>query len=150
MDESLNIKVVRLQSGEDIIADVITDEDVTILNNPMVIVIRRTSTGSVMMMVPWLPVEVISDNIATLNNSEIVTETNPKDSLIEYYLNAVGVVAKESEMNGDMLAKANNKLKSKEEELWEDEVEEYYEDEPNTLDDLLNSLEGPKDKKQLH
>jgi len=150
MDESLNIKVVRLQSGEDIIADVITDEDVTILNNPMVIVIRRTSTGSVMMMVPWLPVEVISDNIATLNNSEIITETNPKDSLIEYYLNAVGVVAKESEMNGDMLAKANNKLKSKEEELWEDEVEEYYEDEPNTLDDLLNSLEGPKDKKQLH
>src|SRR5210317_106716 len=114
MDESLNIKVVRLQSGEDIIADVITDEDVTILNNPMVIVIRRTSTGSVMMMVPWLPVEVISDNIATLNNSEIVTETNPKDSLIEYYLNAVGVVAKESEMNGDMLAKANNKLKGKE------------------------------------
>ena len=150
MDESLNIKVVRLQSGEDIIADVITDEDVTILNNPMVIVIRRTSTGSVMMMVPWLPVEVISDNIATLNNSEIVTETNPKDSLIEYYLNAVGVVAKESEMNGDMLAKANNKLKGKEEELWEDEIDQYYEDEPNTLDDLLNSLEGPKDKKQLH
>jgi len=150
MDESLNIKVVRLQSGEDIIADVITDEDVTILNNPMVIVIRRTSTGSVMMMVPWLPVEVISDNIATLNNSEIVTETNPKDSLIEYYLNAVGVVAKESEMNGDMLAKANNKLKGKEEELWENEIDQYYEDEPNTLDDLLNSLEGPKDKKQLH
>ena len=150
MDESLNIKVVRLQSGEDIVADVITDEDVTILNNPMVIVIRRTSTGSVMMMVPWLPVEVISDNIATLNNSEIVTETNPKDSLIEYYLNAVGVVAKESEMNGDMLAKANNKLKGKEEELWENEIDQYYEDEPNTLDDLLNSLEGPKDKKQLH
>ena len=151
MAESLNIKVVRLQSGEDIIADVITDDDITILNNPMVVMIRRSTTGSVMMMVPWLPVEVISDNIATLNNSEIVTETNPKNSLIEYYLNAVGQVAKESEMNGDMLAKANDQIKESGETTdWTDELEEYYEDEPNTLEELLNTMQGPKDKKQLH
>lgn len=142
MAESLNIKVVRLQSGEDIIADVIADENTTVLNSPMVIVIRRGPTGSVMMMVPWLPVEVISDNMAILNNSEIVTETSPKDSLIEYYLNIVGQVAKESQMNGDMLAKANMNAK--------DEVEEYYDDDSSTIDDLLNSLERPKDKSQLH
>ena len=148
MAESLNIKVVRLQSGEDIIADVIADENTTVLNSPMVIVIRRGPTGSVMMMVPWLPVEVISDNMAILNNSEIVTETSPKDSLIEYYLNIVGQVAKESQMNGDMLAKAN--MNAKGEEPWMDEVEEYYDDDSSTIDDLLNSLERPKDKSQLH
>ena len=148
MAESLNIKVVRLQSGEDIIADIISDDNTTVLNSPMVIVIRRSPTGSVMMMVPWLPVEVISDNIAILNNSEIVTETNPKNSLIEYYLNAVGQVAKESQMNGDMLAKAN--MNAKGEEPWMDEVEEYYDDDSSTIDDLLNSLERPKDKSQLH
>ena len=148
MAESLNIKVVRLQSGEDIIADIITDENTTVLNSPMVIVIRRGPTGSVMMMVPWLPVEVISDNMAILNNSEIVTETSPKDSLIEYYLNAIGQIEKESQKNGDMLAKANKNIQKEDE--WMDEVEEYYDDDSSTIDDLLNSLERPKDKSQLH
>jgi len=148
MAESLNIKVVRLQSGEDIIADIIADENTTVLNSPMVIVIRRGPTGSVMMMVPWLPVEVISDNIAILNNSEIVTETSPKDSLIEYYLNAIGQIEKESQRNGDMLAKANKNIQREDE--WMDEVDEYYDDDSSTIDDLLNSLERPKDKSQLH
>ena len=148
MAESLNIKVVRLQSGEDIIADVIADENTTVLNSPMVIVIRRGPTGSVMMMVPWLPVEVISDNMAILNNSEIVTETSPKDSLIEYYLNAIGQIEKESQKNGDMLAKANKNIQREDE--WMDEVDEYYDDDSSTIDDLLNSLERPKDKSQLH
>ena len=148
MAESLNIKVVRLQSGEDIIADVIADENTTVLNSPMVLVIRRGPTGSVMMMVPWLPVEVISDNIAILNNSEIVTETSPKDSLIEYYLNAIGQIEKESQRNGDMLAKANKNIQREDE--WMDEVDEYYDDDSSTIDDLLNSLERPKDKSQLH
>jgi len=148
MAESLNIKVVRLQSGEDIIADIIADENTTVLNSPMVIVIRRGPTGSVMMMVPWLPVEVISDNMAILNNSEIVTETSPKDSLIEYYLNAIGQIEKESQRNGDMLAKANKNIQREDE--WIDEVDEYYDDDSSTIDDLLNSLERPKDKGQLH
>jgi len=148
MAESLNIKVVRLQSGEDIIADIIADENTTVLNSPMVIVIRRGPTGSVMMMVPWLPVEVISDNIAILNNSEIVTETSPKDSLIEYYLNAIGQIEKESQRNGDMLDKANKNIQR--EDGWMDEVDEYYDDDSSTIDDLLNSLERPKDKSQLH
>lgn len=148
MAESLNIKVVRLQSGEDIIADIIADENTTVLNSPMVIVIRRGPTGSVMMMVPWLPVEVISDNMAILNNSEIVTETSPKDSLIEYYLNAIGQIEKESQKNGDMLAKANKNIQREDE--WMDEVDEYYDDDSSTIDDLLNSLERPKDKSQLH
>ena len=148
MAESLNIKVVRLQSGEDIIADIIADENTTVLNSPMVIVIRRSPTGSVMMMVPWLPVEVISDNMAILNNSEIVTETSPKDSLIEYYLNAIGQIEKESQRNGDMLDKANKNIQREDE--WMDEVDEYYDDDSSTIDDLLNSLERPKDKGQLH
>ena len=148
MAESLNIKIVRLQSGEDIIADIISDDNTTVLNSPMVIVIRRGPTGSVMMMVPWLPVEVISDNMAILNNSEIVTETNPKNSLIEYYLNAVGQITKESQRNGDLLAKAN--MNSKSEESWMNEVDEYYHDDSSSIDDLLNNLERSKDKSQLH
>ena len=70
MDNQQNIKLVRLQSGEDVIADITSDSDSTILNNPMVLMVRRSPKGSVMMMVPWLPIEIISDNMATLNKRE--------------------------------------------------------------------------------
>ena len=57
-----NIKIVRLQSGEDIVADFIEDDenDVVMLNNPMHIIFKRIPTGqTVMMMMPWLPIEQI-------------------------------------------------------------------------------------------
>ena len=152
MDEELSIKVIRLQSGEDIIADIISDGDYTILNNPMVVMVRRTPTGSVMMMSPWLPVEVISDNIASINNSEIVTTVNPRDSLVEYYLTRVG------ETNED-IEKSDFSLKEYSASTTQDYLDTFLEnnsdyeeryDEDETVDDLLNSLETPTDKKHLH
>jgi len=84
------IKIVRLQSGEDIIADctAIEDSDTVLLNRPMHIVFKRVSTGrSVMMMMPWLPIELIKENSAIIY--EVLTVINPKDDLVEYYSNAV-------------------------------------------------------------
>ena len=155
MDEELNIKVIRLQSGEDVIADIIDDEDVTILNNPMVLVLRRSPTGSVMMMSPWLPVEVISDNIASINNTEIVTITNPRDSLVEYYLTRVGQTIIEVEKSDEMLQKYNQDLSGSDGDYLDTfleqntNYEESYDDE-TTMEDLLDNLNIPTDKKQLH
>ena len=156
MDEQLNIKVIRLQSGEDVIADIIDDNDTTILNNPMVLILRRSPTGSVMMMSPWLPVEVISDNIASINNSEIVTITSPRDSLIEYYLTRVGQTIVEVEKSDEMLQKYNEELSG---ETNGDYLDTFLEqntnyndsyDEETTMEDLLDNLNIPTDKKQLH
>ena len=154
MANTQNIKVVRLQSGEDIIADVISDNDTTILNNPMVVMLRRSQTGSVMMMAPWLPVELISDNIATINNTEIVTETKPKDSLVEYYLTMVDRTETDALKSGEMLEKYNENLSDK-----KDYIDEYlddnmgYEDaeydEESAMEELLSNMSMP-DKKQLH
>ena len=86
------IKIVRLQSGEDIIADctAIEDSDTVLLNRPMHIVFKRVSTGkSVMMMMPWLPIELIKENSAIIYETDILTVIDPKDDLIEYYSNAV-------------------------------------------------------------
>ena len=87
------IKIVRLQSGEDIIADctAIEDSDTVLLNRPMHIVFKRVSTGkSVMMMMPWLPIELIKENSAIIYETDILTVIDPKDDLVEYYSNAVG------------------------------------------------------------
>lgn len=155
MDDQLNIKVMRLHTGEDVIADIITDGDSTILNNPMVVILRRSVTGSVMMMSPWLPVELISDNIASINNSEILTITNPKDSLIEYYLTRVGQTTIEVENSDKMLQEFNQSALNGKQDYLDTFLESNYEyeepyDEDETVDDLLNSLQTPTDKKQLH
>ena len=152
MDEELSIKVIRLQSGEDIIADIISDGDHTILNNPMVVMVRRSPTGSVMMMSPWLPVEVISDNIASINNSEIVTTVNPRDSLVEYYLTRVGETNEDIEKSDFSLNEYNASTPQDYLDTFLENNSDYegrY-DEDETVDDLLNSLETPTDKKHLH
>ncbi len=87
-----NIRIVRLQSGEDIIADCIEnlEDDIVELKRPMHIIFKRIQTGkSVMMMMPWLPVELIKKNTAHIYGADILTYIEPKDDLIEYYNNAV-------------------------------------------------------------
>jgi len=83
-----NIKIVRLQSGEDIMADIIQDEenDTIMLDNPMQVIFKRIPTGqTVMMMMPWLPIEIIKENSAIVYASDILTIIEPKDDLVNYY-----------------------------------------------------------------
>ena len=85
------VKLLRLQSGEDIIADIIEDEqhDAVLVSNPMTVIFKRLPTGrAVMMMAPWLPIELIEVNAATLYTADILTMVEPKEAMIEYYQNA--------------------------------------------------------------
>ena len=85
------VKIVRLQSGEDIIASIIEDDEseMIMLDNPMHLIFKRTSQGTMMVMLPWLPIELIKDNIATIYSSDILTMVDPKDALVEYYGNLI-------------------------------------------------------------
>ena len=85
------VKIVRLQSGEDIIASIIEDDEseMVMLNNPMHLIFKRTSQGTVMMMLPWLPIELIKDNMATIYSSDILPMVDPKDALVESYGNMI-------------------------------------------------------------
>jgi hypothetical protein len=85
------VKILRLQSGEDIIASIIEDNEseMIMLDNPMHLIFKRTSQGTMMVMLPWLPIELIKDNIATIYSSDILTMVDPKDALVEYYGNLI-------------------------------------------------------------
>ena len=85
------VRIVRLQSGEDIIAGYSgnTNTNIVVLDNPMHLIFKRTSQGTVMMMLPWLPIELIKDNMATIYSSDILTMVDPKDALVEYYGNMI-------------------------------------------------------------
>lgn len=86
-----NVKIIRLQSGEDIIANYKEDDESGIVhvNRPMLLFFKRLPTGkSVMMMGPWLPVELIQSNSASLYVQDILTVVSPRQSLIKYYTDA--------------------------------------------------------------
>ena len=81
-----------MQTGEDIISSIYEDDenDAVLLNNPMKVIVRRVPSGqTIFMMVPWLPIEILKEDSAIIYGSDIITMLDPKDSLIEYYQNAI-------------------------------------------------------------
>lgn len=93
MTEETGIKLIRLNTGEDIIANCIDDEanNTIMIGNPMRVVVRRLSESSqsMLVMMPWLPLEIIEEDLATINYQDIITVVEPKKSFIEYYNNMV-------------------------------------------------------------
>jgi hypothetical protein len=80
------------------------------LNHPMTLLFKRGAKGTVMMMVPWLPLEVICDNIATITQDDILTFVEPKEDLIEYYGNMVEIAIESISKNDSVLANIKEEL----------------------------------------
>ena len=132
-----NIKIVRLQSGEDVMADCIedTEQGTVLLENPMHIIFKRIPTGqTVMMMMPWLPIELIKENSAIIYDSDILTIIDPKEDLINYY--------------GQIVISAQERMENSENIFGEDDDEEEVEEDidPEELFELLKE----KKKNKLH
>jgi hypothetical protein len=132
---SQKVKIIRMQTGEDIVANILEeDEDSVILNNPMRLIFRRMPTGqSVMMMLPWLPIELIKDDSAIVYLDDIITVMEPKDSMIEYYGNLVNKSLLESLEFDNMLEKT---LAEQEEEM--EEINEISEELSEQFEEFKN------------
>ena len=132
-----NVKIIRMQTGEDIMASMIGEEEseTVLLTDPMRLIFRRMPTGqTILMMLPWLPVELIKDNNALVYNSDIITIVEPKDSMIEYYDNLVAKTMLEMERSEDMIEQL---LKEQE---TEEETEEF------NMEELTQFLEEVKNR----
>jgi len=97
------------------------------------------------MMVPWLPLEVVSDNIATISFHDVLTFAEPKEDLIEYYINMV-------EQAKISVAKNDDVLKVLKEELIEYRDETLEEMLPEDKEKVMMNLENSANdrKKKLH
>jgi hypothetical protein len=135
-----NIKIVRLQSGEDIMADVIQDEenDTLLLDNPMHIIFKRIPSGqTIMMMMPWLPIEIIKENNAIVYATDILTIIEPKDDLIEYY--------------GNIVFEAHEKMmETRDFNSYEDDEEDEEDEEEELSSEEIMELIKEKKKNYLH
>lgn len=137
------IKIVRLQSGEDIIAGYIedTESEMVQLINPMTVFFKKLASGSSLLMVsPWLPVEIVENDSAMIYSSDILTVVDPKQNIIDYY-------------NKTLLELENYKVESQEstldwgdEDEYDDELSEYSEEE---IKEALEELKT-QGKKLLH
>ena len=134
-----NIKIIRLQSGEDVMADCIedTEQGTVLLENPMHIIFKRVSTGqTVMMMMPWLPIELIKENSAIIYDSDILTIIDPKEDLINYY--------------GQIVISAQERMENSENIFGEDDDEEEEGVEEDIDTEELFELLKEKKKNKLH
>jgi hypothetical protein len=134
-----NIKIVRLQSGDDIIANYTEDEESGLvrLERPMALFFKRLTSGkSMMMMSPWLPLELIKDNSADLYSQDILTVIEPRQSLVEYYTTAMNeaqqLIEDASEALDDCI---------RNEDEFDDEDEDLG---PAELTEMIQELKGTK------
>jgi hypothetical protein len=152
------IKLVRLQSGEDIIASIHPEEggESVTLDNPMTVIFKRLPTGrAVMMMAPWLPIELIEVNSATLYTADILTIVEPKASMIQYYSNAVDeaheIMNDTDDEVEDALTSGRNDANDSDfmEQLSASHDEENDDEEDFELDRMNEILKGTGSKKKL-
>ena len=136
------IKILRLQDGEDIIASYHIDESkMVVMNNPMTLFFKRISSGkSMVMMAPWLPLELIGENTAKLYETSVLAMIEPKKSLVDYYLSAVEESNEMIQMNADAIDDAL---------LNESDDEFEYDDEDCEIEQVQDSIKESK-KTLLH
>jgi ABC-type uncharacterized transport system YnjBCD substrate-binding protein len=130
-----------MQTGEDIMASMIgeDEEETVLLADPMRLIYRRMPTGqTVLMMMPWLPVELIKDNSALIYNTDIVTIIEPKESMIEYYDNLVTKTLIEMAKSEGMIEQL---LKDQQEESEAEEESEAF-----SMEELTQYIEEIKNR----
>jgi hypothetical protein len=129
-----------MQTGEDIVASMYEEEnsDMIQLDEPMRLVFRRMPTGqTMMMMMPWLPIELIKVNSANVYATDIITVVEPKEEMIQYY--------------GRLVARLSEDLKESDanlQRLLDDEELDYEEDDgalsEEQFEQLLKSVKTSK------
>ena len=133
--EEIQVKIIRLNTGEDIMGAVLMDDKYRYVSieNPMRVTLKRMANKNqtMLLMAPWLPVELIIDNFATIDYRNIITVVDPKPSFSEYYTNTV--------------IQFNEKLNAQEMEEVDCDAYEYYDEE----DDIEQAVTESK-KANIH
>jgi len=140
-----NIKIVRLQNGEDVISTCYEDVEtkMIMLKDPMTIIFKRIKEGSILLISPWLPTELIEDNTATLLSSDILTTVEPKLMIKNYYVKLVDKLQLFKEEEEDVLKRFL------ENDSDDEEYEEYEGEEIDEINEVYEAYE-PKKNIKLH
>lgn len=127
-----NIKMVRLQNGEDIIGIISSNTDgVYNVSHPMSVEITSRNGVPLLGMSNWLPVQLVKTNEVVITDKDIICMIEPSEDFIEYYNNTV--------------EKISELLKSK--KLIKDQMEssDSFEEDIEEIMKHLKAMPGNKD-----
>ena len=114
-----NIRIVRLQNGEDIMGCFTANNCNYDISEPMSVQIEHNGREAGLMMHHWLPVQLLKKNEITLEQKDILCVLEPNEEFCEYYLNTVEKIKS--------LLKAKNIIDSMDEEEIENAREAFDE-----------------------
>jgi hypothetical protein len=140
-------KIIRLKDGGDIMSSFIEmPNHMLILENPMSLFFKRLSVSkSMVMMSPWLPIELIQQNVVEIYKHEVLTFVEPKESLIEYYNNAVKEANEVMEQSERIIDEALL------DEATDEELDEVLLDDiDEEIKEMIQSKEPGTKKKLIH
>jgi hypothetical protein len=99
------IKILRLKSGEDIIAYLEQVDKLNfIVREPMVVLLKSDARSGkqIIMMDHWLPAPLIQHNEAFITENEIVTILEPTSEFSEYFEDAVDTIHRAKSAGGEV------------------------------------------------
>lgn len=149
-EQSSNVKFIRMNTGEDLLAEVTVDDkdEKCILVNPLKLVyLLGEKPGSMMLsLIEWIFPRVCSKQEFEVYTSDIITIANPTTDIVDYYLDAVTKLDNNDfkfDDDHDSLGKIKafaKQMKQKEEEISPEEMEAFA----NVIDNLRST------KRKLH
>ena len=79
-----SVKIIRLQTGEDIIGEV-TEGDVVSIKKPFTIIPMQAQPGKPVQLIltPWMP--YTDDKNLTIDSSKVITIATPKPDILKSY-----------------------------------------------------------------
>jgi hypothetical protein len=142
------IKIIRLQSGEDVLCEYTENDDGFVtLANPFCFIIKRDSSfKSQILITPWLPIDVVEHNVAHMYSADILTIMTPTKMVKEYYHKMVFEYYNGPSDLPDVETPENT-------EILNDnyEEDEFYDDYMNEVDEVIEEhKELIKSNKTIH
>ena len=95
-----NIRLIRLQNGDDIIASFEIVDTIVKISEPMLVQMHHQGTHMGLILQHWLPIQLIKKNETILQPKDIICVVEPNDQLITYYTNTVEKIKRLFEARG--------------------------------------------------
>lgn len=83
------IQIIKLQNGENLIANVSLNDGDFLLKEPMEFDVDVAGQSGTLVMRHWLPVQLLKKNEIILKSKDVLSVLDPDEEFSEYYLNTV-------------------------------------------------------------
>ena len=111
-------QIIKLQNGEDLIANIALSGTTYVLEEPMLFYLDQRNNNTLVMS-HWLPVQLVKNNCAEVKVTDVLSVIEPDPEFIEYYTHTIHKLK--------LLLKARKDMDSMEldEEILEELINEF-------------------------